>query len=304
MATALALTVLFGVIGWTLKSFVWNASETPKTATDYGRKLSGYFLFATTLISSHNFIRKEFDEAVIATIVTMLMFSLTGFVIGFVYGSIASSGDSSENQDSKIYPPAQFSTAETKIHTATPLTTKNPDKETQKLEMNNPVNVDEEAVWADALAELEGENRKPGIWAKAFSESNGDVNQAEALYLKIRFNEISKIRAVAMPTHPSVTVQVPVPVPVPKQPPNQFSKAEETSKQRRRRLTNVVRSIVRYEDAIALLEDSGYQIKVRPSGFLSPTEYEIWDSMAETMIFKAISKGLVVQFVREKFDTE
>lgn len=44
----------------------------------------------------------------------------------------------------------------------------------------------EEALWASALIEFEGPNRRPGLWAKSFAQSDGHESQAKAYYLKQR----------------------------------------------------------------------------------------------------------------------
>jgi len=298
LVIALALTVLFGVIGWALKSLMWSASESPKTATDYGRKLGGYFLFVTSLISSHNFIQKEFDEAIVASLVTMIMFTVAGFTIGLLYGSFVSSGGVPDREKSILNPTPKSSIVNSDNSRTQSLSIQAEDNKIIKSNMNNPVATDEEAIWAEALAELEGENRKSGIWAKAFSESGGDDSKARALYLKIRFDDISRHKAALEPAIPISTAQMPA------KPSDGFVAAEEASEEKRSRLLNAVRKGVRYEDALALLEDSGFEVKIKPSGFLSPAEYEVWDVKAEFMVFKAISKGLIVQFVKEKFSGE
>ena len=50
--------------------------------------------------------------------------------------------------------------------------------------------VDEE-FWAKALAEFEGDKRRPGLWARVFSDAQGDEAVAKANYLKHRAEELS-----------------------------------------------------------------------------------------------------------------
>ena len=45
---------------------------------------------------------------------------------------------------------------------------------------------DEEAIYAEAFAELKSGNTRPGMWAKAFAESEGDEKKSQALYIKLR----------------------------------------------------------------------------------------------------------------------
>ena len=43
-----------------------------------------------------------------------------------------------------------------------------------------------EDIWAKALAEYQGSDRKPGLWAKCFAEADGNEALAQATYLKTR----------------------------------------------------------------------------------------------------------------------
>lgn len=47
----------------------------------------------------------------------------------------------------------------------------------------------EEAVYAAALSELESGTTRPGLWAKAFAESEGDQPKSKALYMKLRVQQ-------------------------------------------------------------------------------------------------------------------
>jgi len=48
----------------------------------------------------------------------------------------------------------------------------------------------EENYWAAAMAEVESSKRRPGVWAKAFSEADGDLTKANAAYIKARFQQM------------------------------------------------------------------------------------------------------------------
>ena len=54
-----------------------------------------------------------------------------------------------------------------------------------------------EAAWAQALEEFEGNDRRRGLWAKSFAEANGDETRAKVLYLKARAHEIDQAERVA-----------------------------------------------------------------------------------------------------------
>ena len=49
----------------------------------------------------------------------------------------------------------------------------------------------EEDHWATAMAEVESGQRRPGVWAKAFAESEGDETKAKVAYLKSRVQQLT-----------------------------------------------------------------------------------------------------------------
>lgn len=48
----------------------------------------------------------------------------------------------------------------------------------------------EEDFWATALNELETGQRRPGVWAKAFAECDGDETKSKVAYLKARLQQL------------------------------------------------------------------------------------------------------------------
>lgn len=53
----------------------------------------------------------------------------------------------------------------------------------------------EEAMWAQALNEFSGADRKQGLWAKSFAEAFGNDSAAQARYLSERVRQLSEERA-------------------------------------------------------------------------------------------------------------
>lgn len=47
-----------------------------------------------------------------------------------------------------------------------------------------------ENYWAEAMAELESGKKRPGVWAKAFAESEGDETKTNVAYLKARVQQM------------------------------------------------------------------------------------------------------------------
>jgi hypothetical protein len=56
--------------------------------------------------------------------------------------------------------------------------------------------VSEEDHWATAMVELETVQRRPGLWAKAFAESDGDETKAKVAYLKSRVQQLVDVDKV------------------------------------------------------------------------------------------------------------
>ena len=52
----------------------------------------------------------------------------------------------------------------------------------------------EEEFYELAYEEIESGNLKKGLWAKAFSKSDGDENKAKALYIKYRFDQMNDVQ--------------------------------------------------------------------------------------------------------------
>lgn len=51
--------------------------------------------------------------------------------------------------------------------------------------------VEQEDFWAAAMAEVESGQRRPGVWARAFAEADGDESKAKAAYLRVRVQQLN-----------------------------------------------------------------------------------------------------------------
>ncbi len=60
-----------------------------------------------------------------------------------------------------------------------------------------PKRLREEDIYAAALSELKLGAIRPGLWAKAFAESDGDEAKSKALYIKLRVQQENADNAVA-----------------------------------------------------------------------------------------------------------
>lgn len=76
------------------------------------------------------------------------------------------------------------------------MTGKQPSAETNSQESKTTTGVPasdiEDKVFAQAAAELDTNQRDAGVWARAYSEAEGDENRAKALYIRYRVQRIGK----------------------------------------------------------------------------------------------------------------
>jgi hypothetical protein len=69
------------------------------------------------------------------------------------------------------------------------------ENEKTMAEQNSVAKVSEEDMYAAALVEIQSGTARPGLWAKAFADSEGDENKSKALYIKLRVQqEIERIQ--------------------------------------------------------------------------------------------------------------
>lgn len=61
---------------------------------------------------------------------------------------------------------------------------------TADLQRVNTAASTEEDHWATAMTELESGQRRPGVWAKAYAEADGDETKATVAYLKARVHQL------------------------------------------------------------------------------------------------------------------
>lgn len=62
-------------------------------------------------------------------------------------------------------------------------------KESQKDQL---LDIDEDAIWAKALAEYDSENRNKGLWARLYVENDGDEEKLKVSYIKIQAQKLIK----------------------------------------------------------------------------------------------------------------
>lgn len=55
----------------------------------------------------------------------------------------------------------------------------------------------EEDLWEAALKEVDGTQRRNGLWAKVFAQTNGDENKAKAAYISLRVEQLQEEQRLA-----------------------------------------------------------------------------------------------------------
>ena len=55
-----------------------------------------------------------------------------------------------------------------------------------------PEDAVDEHFWAEALKEVDGIERRPGLWARSFAQAKGDETQAKVIYLEVRARELAE----------------------------------------------------------------------------------------------------------------
>ena len=73
---------------------------------------------------------------------------------------------------------------------------------------NPDVTSSDEELWARALSEFESQSRRPGLWARSFSESGGNESAAKASYLGARVLELKIERQAAIAEHERIARQL------------------------------------------------------------------------------------------------
>lgn len=72
-----------------------------------------------------------------------------------------------------------------------------PPVDTPTSPVDKALDDEDEKLWAQALAEVDGAERRPGLWAKSFAEASGDESSAKAAYLSARVAEMQRARRAA-----------------------------------------------------------------------------------------------------------
>lgn len=201
LSESLGIVVLIAVVTWVIYKKYIEELLPAKTPARTG--LVGAVLGAALTLSvlPHQFRSKDTANAVVASLVLLVMYAATGFFLGWVYRKLrpikATFGVESK-------PVEALSLLQKKADMQSAGAGLVDDKPSKKIDLNlhdsgqspavtaaNAAPDTDENHWASALAELDGGNRRQGIWAKAFADSDGDEIRAKVAYLKVRVRQLS-----------------------------------------------------------------------------------------------------------------
>ena len=152
-ATGALVTVLIrGVIAFCLfKLLTLNLTrKSINTSTKTGRWV-GAWLMGASILTNPSFNKSDLDFYISSVVLAIVWFAI-GFAIGFIWR--------------KFKP---FNSVAIQ---------------------NSALQVDDEKLWEQALAELNSTNKSEGLWAKSFAEANGDEEKARAQYLSARVSKL------------------------------------------------------------------------------------------------------------------
>ncbi len=107
--STLMLVGMSAIVGMYIRNKIWNSSKKPITGLDYGKVWASYVAFVIPLSQIHQFFRKEFIDAFASLVISLVIFPVVGFILGFAYGAFKSLTGSK----SKIEEFAEISNAST-----------------------------------------------------------------------------------------------------------------------------------------------------------------------------------------------
>lgn len=173
-----AITVsLAGVIGYIFYRII-TVKRARLTANDYGRRWLALTVFIGTISTLPRFFR-DFDlDSFARWIIAVVFFGCVAFVAGWLYGKFVM------KKRERIV----------SIDTSNSNNINNSQNQAGNITKNKPLSLagseEDEKFYEIAWAEVEGENIKKSLWAKSFSECDGDNHRAKAKYISLRVAEL------------------------------------------------------------------------------------------------------------------
>lgn len=182
---SLGATVLIAVVGWVVYKKYVQKSLSVKTPVHTGRLWAAGAALLTLSMIPHQFITKGFVDGLVATLTLFLMYSATGFCLGWAYRTVR---PAKPRTNVKQHPNSVPGDSDSILLETSVLAPLNMPLAQSGQAIKPPT---EEDHWATALAELDEGKRRPGVWAKAFADSDGDEVRARVAYLKTRVQQLT-----------------------------------------------------------------------------------------------------------------
>jgi hypothetical protein len=146
-------TIITAAIGAFIKFVIWGSGNKPKNALEYGRSWAAYIAFFIPMSTIHIFIKSGFKEGLIALFFLLVMYSLLGFILGFIYGLIKTKTILNNN-----------------------------------VRISLPEN---DEFFEQALAEFNGNTQNQATLARALVASEGIESKIKSAYIKLRVESLN-----------------------------------------------------------------------------------------------------------------
>ena len=153
----LILTFVSILIGTYIKKYIWGDPNKPNTIFEYGRTWAAYIAFIIPLASIRWFLNIDFVDAIFKFLISMISYTFVGFCLGCLWGSVKL----------KLKSNIRFE---------------------KKLNDNNLRKISDQ-FWEQSIVEFDT-NRNQGLWARCFTENDGNENKAKSMYLRIRAEDL------------------------------------------------------------------------------------------------------------------
>lgn len=177
--------VFIAVISWVIYKKYIEESLPAKTPVRTGLVGAVFGAALTLSILPHQFRTKDTGNAVVGSLTLLLMYAAVGFCIGWAYRKWRPTEPRTPVENQSANAPIARNSIPPDSPVLAPLT---PPAVLSQSAGGAPT---EEDHWATALAELDEGNRRQGVWAKAFADSDGDDVKARVAYLKARVQQLA-----------------------------------------------------------------------------------------------------------------
>lgn len=190
-----AAILLALVVGLFIRRQIRGNKNLTNSPIQTGRKWAANTAFFAALGSTHRFIKMGFTEGLVGLTISLIIFPAVAFVVGWIFRSVwpaqmtgAARGNHKimdsgigRSEPQRIPPRAQL---QPPVFATNAMPTPIP------APLRADVLATEEDHWATAMKELETGQRRPGLWAKAFAEVDGDETKAKVAYLRVRVQQL------------------------------------------------------------------------------------------------------------------